>query len=86
MVGHVSRSKPSTYKGTKRKLDDKDELPSKVIVITNPTNISRDKFSNVLYNKQENKQYRVVYGKMAEIKNLVGETEEKIQKIKTILE
>lgn len=67
MVGNVSPSKTSTYK--KRKLGNKTEQPSKVIVITNPSKISRDKYSNVLYNKQENKQFRVVYDKRVILDN-----------------
>ena len=70
MVGHVSPSKPITYKGTKRKLDEKEEPPSKVIVVTNQSKISRDKCNNVLYNKKENKRYKVVYDKRVILDNL----------------
>lgn len=68
MIGHVSPSKTSTYK--KRKLENKDEPPSKVIVITNPTKISRDKYNRILYNRKEDKQYRVVYDKRVILKDL----------------
>ena len=60
--------KACTYK--KRKLDDPEEPPSKVIVVTNPTKISRDKFNNVLYNREENKKYRIVYDKRVVQKDL----------------
>jgi len=61
MVGLVDPTKPSTHK--KRKLDDAQESPSKVIVVSNPSKISRDKYDHVLYNRQEHKQYRVIYDK-----------------------
>ena len=54
----------------KSHFEDKDEPPSKVIVVTNPTKITRDKYNNVLYNKRENKQYRVVYDKRVILDNL----------------
>ena len=63
MVGSVNPCRPKTYK--KRKLEDRNESPSKVIVVTNPNKISRDKYDHVLYNRAESKQYRVVYNKRA---------------------
>ena len=68
MVDHVIPSKPSTYK--KRKLVEKEEPPPKVIVVTNPSKISRDKYNNVLYNRKEDKQYRVVYDKRVILNDL----------------
>lgn len=47
----------------KRRSEDDEEPPTKVIVVTNPHKISRDKYSNILYSRQENKQYRIVYDK-----------------------
>ncbi|KAL4219797.1 hypothetical protein ACF0H5_020209 [Mactra antiquata] len=67
IVGQVNPSKPLTYK--KRGLEDGDEPPSKIIVVTNPSKISRDKYNNVLYNRTENKQYRVVYDKRVILEN-----------------
>ena len=61
MVYQVRPDQPATYK--KRKLEDGEQPPSKTIIVTNPSKISREKFNNVLYNREENKQYRVVYDK-----------------------
>ena len=68
MVGYVDPSKPYTHK--KRKLDDSDQPPSKCIVLTNPTKICRDKYANVVFNRKEEKQYRVIYDKRTILKNL----------------
>jgi hypothetical protein len=68
MVGYVDPSKPHTHK--KRKLDDSDLPPSKRIVLTNPTKICRDKYANLVFNRKEEKQYRVIYDKRTILKNL----------------
>jgi len=67
MVANVKPDQPQTYK--KRKLDDDQQPPSKVIVLTNPSKILRDKYNNVLYNRREHKQYRVVYDKRVILDN-----------------
>lgn len=62
MVGHVSPPKTFTYtKVQKRKRQADEQPPSKVNVVSNPSKISRDKFNNMLFNRKENKQYRIVY-------------------------
>ncbi len=61
MVASVQPDKPATY--NKRKREDDEQQSSKIIVVTNPSKISRDKYNNILYNKVEKKQYRVVYDK-----------------------
>ena len=61
MVAHVRPDQPQTYK--KRKLDDGEQPPSKVLVVTNPHKITRDKYNNMIFNRKEDKQYRVVYDK-----------------------
>lgn len=47
----------------KRRSEDDEGPPTKVIIVTNPRKITRDKYSNVLYSREENKQYRIVYDK-----------------------
>ena len=51
-------------------LDDSDQPPSKRIVLTNPTKICRDKYANLVFNRKEEKQYRVIYDKRVILKDL----------------
>lgn len=67
MVGNVDLDQPGTYK--KRKLDDVDQPPSNVIVVTNLSKICRDRYQSLLYNKKEKKKYRVVYDKRVVVLN-----------------
>lgn len=53
----------------KRNYDNVNEIPSKIIKVTNPSKISRDKYNNLLINHVENKQYRVVYDKRVILDN-----------------
>lgn len=46
-----------------RKSEEKEQYLSNIIAVTSPSKISRDKYNNVLPNKEENNQYRVVYDK-----------------------
>ena len=68
MIESVNPAKTSTFK--KRKLEKKEQPPAEVIVVTNPAKISRDKYSNILNNKKDDKQYRVVYDKRVILDNL----------------
>ena len=72
MVHRVNPSKSLTFKNVKRKrdTDETDDVPAKIIRVTNPSKICRDKFSNIVYNRQEHKKYRVVYDKRVILENL----------------
>ena len=67
MVANINPKKTHTYR--KRKLEDREEPPSKVIFALNPNKISRDKYNNVIYNKEEKKEYRIVYDKRVILQN-----------------
>ena len=67
----VLDTEPSSLNRKKRKLEDPEqECHKKVIITTNPHKISRDKTSTIVYNRQENKRYSVVYNKRVIQENL----------------
>lgn len=77
MVTNVNHTKPVTFSGKRKATDptgkklakrtktDKKNEPEKngVITLVNPSKICRSKDHNIIYNREERKQYRIVYTK-----------------------